>query len=86
MSPPDCLESYPLMFIGVVGGTLAPQVYKYSASRALTIIMLGYLGAGVSFLPSLSVMADNAGLGFYIGLLKLSVWMTRKLVYGRAPS
>lgn len=71
MSPPDCLESYPLMFIGVVGGTLAPQVYKYSASRALTIIMLGYLGAG---------------LGFYIGLLKLSVWMTRKLVYGRAPS
>jgi hypothetical protein len=36
------------MFIGVVGGTLAPEVFKYSASRALTVVILGYIGAGMS--------------------------------------
>ena len=51
MSPPDCLEFYPLMFIGVVGGTLAPEVYTYSASRALVVVVLGYLGAGESPQP-----------------------------------
>jgi hypothetical protein len=34
------------MFIGVVGGTLAPEVFKYSNSRALTVVILGYIGAG----------------------------------------
>lgn len=31
-------------------------------------------------------LGSHSGVGFYIGLLKLSVWMTRKMVYGRAPS
>jgi hypothetical protein len=46
MGPTDALDCYPLMFLGVVGGTLAPEVFEYSPSRALVIVILGYIGQG----------------------------------------
>lgn len=46
MGPTDALDCYPIMFLGVVGGTLAPEVFEYSPSRALVVVILGYIGQG----------------------------------------
>lgn len=52
IGPPDALEIYPLMFIGVIGSTLVGQMVDQHPDRALTVAIFSYVFAG-ELCPSL---------------------------------
>lgn len=85
IGPPDALEVYPLMFIGVVGSTLASELVDYGNDRALTVAIFSYIFVG-TFLGLVlgKEDTDRKGLGFFVGLLKLSVWMHKDMISAKA--
>jgi hypothetical protein len=46
IAPCDALEVYPLMFGGVVGATLVPELVKVSPERALTMLIFSFCMQG----------------------------------------
>ncbi|KAL7414218.1 voltage-dependent anion channel-domain-containing protein [Mrakia frigida] len=71
VGPSECLEVFPLMLLGSIGGLLAPHLAEIDPSRALTVVIFSYI---------------MQGLGFFMGYLKLSLWMLRHITLARAPS
>ncbi|KAK4688387.1 hypothetical protein P7C73_g1722, partial [Tremellales sp. Uapishka_1] len=69
VGPSDALEVFPLMLCGTIGGVLAPHLYTIDAPRALVIVLFSY---------------TMQGLGFFLGMIKLSVWMTHHITLPRA--
>jgi hypothetical protein len=57
IGPPDALEVYPLMFIGVIGSTLVSELVELHVTRALTVAVFAYCFAGTS-LPGVVGMID----------------------------
>lgn len=86
---PDVLEVYPLMFVGVVGSNLVSHLADVNLSRALTVWVFALVASGLSFFP-LTVIDEMqflmSGLGFFVGLLKLSVWMMRDMLDKKLPA
>jgi hypothetical protein len=72
------------MFIGVVGSTLASELVTYQPDRALTVAIFSYIFAGKFWYHWAHACADELGLGFFIGLLKLSVWMYKDMTSAKA--
>lgn len=83
---PDVLEIYPLMFVGVVGSNLVSNLAEVNLSRALTVWLFALVASGQSYIQKINNQLTRAGLGFYVGLLKLSVWMMRDMLDKKLPA
>ncbi|ORX36964.1 voltage-dependent anion channel [Kockovaella imperatae] len=84
ISPPDALEVYPLMFCGVVGATLATKLAERYARRAFTVAIFSYVVSGTPR-PFGNVLIAS-GLGFFNGLLILSVYVAHDLMIKNTSS